>query len=95
MGASIIWGALVIYLVILQNLTKALILFFLGVFGISLVDNFLKPLFIGEKTKLPYLLLFLGILGGLEAYGFVGIFLAPTLLSLFFALIKIYRTKFF
>ena len=62
---------------------------------ISLVDNILKPLLIGEKTKLPYLLLFLGILGGLQIYGLMGIFLAPAILSLFFVLIKIYQEEIF
>ena len=94
MGASLVWGFFVIYLIFLQQYTKALILFFLGTCVISLVDNLLKPLFIGGKTKLPYLVLFLGILGGLSLYGFVGIFLAPTLLSLFFALIELYKEKF-
>ena len=95
MGASLVWLSFVIYLLILKQFTKALVLFFLGTGIISLVDNILKPMFIGQRTKLPYLVLFLGILGGLELYGFVGIFLAPTLISLFFALIKIYREKFF
>ena len=94
MGASLVWGSFVVYLLVTQQHTKALVLFFLGTFIISLVDNLLKPFFIGEKTKIPYLVLFLGILGGLSLYGFVGIFLAPTLISLFFALIKIYREKF-
>ena len=93
-GTSLVWGSFVIYLVALQQFHSAVLLFFLGTFVISLVDNFLKPFFIGEKTKLPYLVLFLGILGGLELYGFVGIFLAPAFLALFFALIKIYRQKF-
>ena len=66
---------------------------FAGAFVISLVDNFLKPTLIGKKTKLPYLLLFLGILGGLRVYGFMGIFLAPAVLSLFFVLIKIYQEE--
>ncbi len=94
MGASLVWGSFVAYLIIVQQFHKAFVLFLLGTFIISLVDNFLKPLFIGEKTKLPYFLLFLGILGGLQLYGFVGIFLAPTLISLFFALVKLYRQKF-
>lgn len=95
MGASLVWGAFVIYLLALQQYGRAILLFLLGTFVISLVDNVLKPLFIGEKTKLPYMVLFLGILGGLSLYGFIGIFLAPTMISLFFALIKIYREKFF
>jgi len=54
----------------------------------------MKPMLIGEKTKLPYLLLFLGILGGLKVYGLLGVFVAPVVLSLFFALIKIYQEEF-
>jgi len=49
---------------------------------------------IGEKTKLPYFLLFFGILGGVKVYGIMGIFLGPLVLSLFFVLIKIYQEKF-
>jgi predicted PurR-regulated permease PerM len=94
LGAPIIWFPFVVYLAFQQAYTKAAVLFFLGAFGISLVDNFLKPILIGEKTKLPYLLLFLGILGGLKVYGLLGVFLAPVVLTLFFALIKIYRERF-
>lgn len=94
MGASLVWVSFVIYLVIIQSYIKAVILFLLGTFLISLIDNFLKPALIGKRTKLPYFLLFLGILGGLKLYGLSGIFLAPILLSLFFALIQIYREEY-
>ncbi len=93
-GTPLVWFPFVIYLICLQQYGKAAALFFLGAFGISLIDNFLKPVLIGKKTRLPYLLLFLGILGGLQVYGLVGIFLAPAVLSFFFSLIKIYREKF-
>jgi predicted PurR-regulated permease PerM len=73
---------------------KAIILAVMGCFVISLLDNIMKPAIIGKKTKLPYFLLFFGIMGGMKLYGLMGIFLAPVILSLFFALIKIYRTKY-
>lgn len=94
LGASFIWLPLVLYLVLLESYTKAIILFIAGALGISLIDNLLKPALIGEKTKLPYFLLFFGILGGIKVYGLMGIFLAPVILSLFFAVVKIYREKF-
>jgi predicted PurR-regulated permease PerM len=93
-GAPLVWVPCVVYLAVNQHMGKAAVLFVLGLFGISMIDNFLKPLLIGEKTKLPYLLLFLGILGGFQVYGLMGMFLAPTVLSLFFVLVKIYRAKF-
>lgn len=93
-GAAAVWVPLTVFLLSQKLYAKALFLLFLGVFVISLADNILKPILIGKKTKLPYLLLLLGIIGGMEVYGLVGIFLAPAVLSLFFALITIYREKF-
>ncbi|OGW78787.1 MAG: hypothetical protein A2Z83_00990 [Omnitrophica bacterium GWA2_52_8] len=93
-GASAIWFPLVLYLIAIKSYAKAIILFIGGLLVISLIDNFMKPMLIGEKTKLPYLLLFLGILGGLKVYGLLGVFVAPVVLSLFFALIKIYQEEF-
>jgi predicted PurR-regulated permease PerM len=94
LGAASVWLPIVAYLFFMHLYVKAIILFVVGCFGISLLDNIMKPAIIGEKTKLPYFLLFFGIMGGMKLYGLMGIFLAPVVLSLFFALIKIYREKY-
>ncbi len=94
LGAASIWAPMAIYFLLMHLFKKAIILFLVGFFVISLLDNIIKPAVIGEKTKLPYFLLFFGIMGGMKLYGLMGIFLAPVVLSLFFALIKIYRTKY-
>lgn len=91
LGAMSVWLPWVIYFFIEHQIAKAVILFLFGSLVISLVDNILKPALIGEKTKLPYFLLLFGILGGIKLYGFLGIFLAPVVLSLFFVLVKIYQ----
>ncbi len=93
-GAVGIWLPICIYLFTVQEYTKALILCLFGILFISMIDNIMKPALIGEKTKLPYFLLFFGILGGMSLYGLMGIFLAPVVLSLFFALVKIYRENY-
>lgn len=93
-GASTVWVPFAVYLFLTQEYTRGIALVVLGTFVISGIDNVLKPMLIGQKAKLPYSLLFLGILGGIQVYGMMGIFLAPALLSLFFVLIKIYREKF-
>lgn len=94
LGAACIWFPIVIYLAAGHFYIKALILFLAGFFLISLLDNIIKPAVIGKKTKLPYFLLFFGIMGGMKLYGLMGIFLAPVVLSLFFSLIKIYRGRY-
>lgn len=93
-GAATIWVPFDIYLFVTHQTTKAVILLLVGILVISLADNILKPILIGEKTKLPIFLLFLGIFGGMKLYGFTGIFLGPVLLSLFFVLAKIYREEY-
>lgn len=90
-GAATVWVPMTIYLFISQQMPKAIILGCIGIFAISLMDNILKPILIGEKARLPLLLLFLGILGGIQIYGFIGLFLGPLVLSLFFVLTRIYR----
>ncbi len=93
-GASAVWVPFAVYLFLTQDYPRGIALLILGVLVISGVDNVLKPMLIGQKAKLPYSLLFLGILGGIHVYGVMGVFLAPALLSLFFVLVKIYREKF-
>ncbi|MCB9799371.1 MAG: AI-2E family transporter [Candidatus Omnitrophica bacterium] len=94
LGAAGVWLPLAVFLFFQQSYLKCVILLVFGFFVISLIDNVLKPALIGEKTKLPFVLLFFGMLGGIKVYGLMGIFLAPVFLSLFFALIKIYQEKY-
>ncbi len=93
-GASTVWVPFTFYLFLTQQTPKAISLAIIGTFVISLSDNLIKPILIGEKTKIPVFLLFLGILGGLHAYGVTGVFLGPVFITLFFALIKIYQDQY-
>jgi predicted PurR-regulated permease PerM len=55
--------------------------------GVSSVDNFIKPWLISHGSDMPFLLIFLGVIGGALAFGFIGVFLGPTLLSVAYRLI--------
>jgi predicted PurR-regulated permease PerM len=55
---------------------------------VSLVDNFVKPMVISGRTQVPTLGAFLGVLGGLAAFGPVGMFLGPVLIALILALLR-------
>ncbi len=59
-----------------------------GLFGISSVDNILRPYLISQGSKLPFALIFCGVIGGALAFGLVGVFLGPTLLAVAFRLIE-------
>lgn len=92
-GAAVVWLPCAIYLGLTSSWGWAVTLILCGVV-ISSVDNFIKPYIIGERTKLPTLFLFLGILGGLQAYGFLGVFLGPVVLATIMAFVSIYRKEY-
>ncbi|MFY9328960.1 MAG: AI-2E family transporter, partial [Georgfuchsia sp.] len=49
-----------------------------GFFIVSMVDNVIKPLIISRGSSMPFALVFLGVLGGVVAFGLIGVFLGPT-----------------
>ena len=59
-----------------------------GFFLISSVDNVLKPMLISRTSNLPFILVLFGVMGGVLAFGFVGVFIGPTLLAIGFSLIQ-------
>jgi len=93
-GTAAVWVPCVFYLFLTSQWVKAVVLLVYGIFIISGVDNVIKPLLIGGRTRLSTLFLFLGILGGLQAYGFLGIFLGPVLLATIVAFVNIYREEY-
>jgi predicted PurR-regulated permease PerM len=64
---------------------------FLAVWGLLLinsVDNFLRPYLISRGAKLPFALILMGVLGGLLAWGIIGLFIGPTLLAVAYSLTR-------
>jgi len=59
-----------------------------GFFIISGVDHVVKPMVISRSSNLPFILVLFGVLGGVLAFGFVGIFIGPTLLAVGLSLLK-------
>ena len=55
--------------------------------GVSSIDNFIKPWLISHGSKMPFLLILFGVIGGALAFGFIGVFLGPTLLAVGYRLI--------
>ena len=87
-GPPLVWGSASLWLYIQGEHGWALFMVLYGFVIISSVDNVLKPLLISRSSNLPILLIVLGILGGIVAFGFIGIFLGPTLLAIALTLLK-------
>lgn len=72
---------------------KGIGLFFYGLLIISTIDNILKPFIVAGKARVHPFLIFIGIIGGLFVFGFVGIFLGPLVLAMFQTLLHIYECE--
>jgi predicted PurR-regulated permease PerM len=91
LGTFSIWGPMTGYLFIQGNYVKGIILLLVGVLGISMVDNILKPIIISGRTKMPTLAVFFSVLGGIKLFGFIGFIMGPLVLALFVSVFEIFR----
>lgn len=90
-GTPVIWIPGSIYLLLSgQNLSGVLLLAW-GFGVVSMVDNFIRPYFISEGSKIHILVIFMGIFGGLYNWGFLGLFIGPLILSLALFVLEAYR----
>lgn len=86
-GTSLVWIPSAIWLGYQGDTGWAVFTAVWGIF-INVADNFVKPYLISQGSGLPIPLIFIGVLGGLLAWGFVGIFVGSTLLVVCFTLLK-------
>jgi len=93
-GPPLVWLSVTGFLLFQGAYVKALIMFGWGIGAIGTADNVIRPLIIGGRTQIPTVFLFFGILGGLQAYGFLGLFLGPALIAVLVAFIRIYREEY-
>ena len=89
-GTALVWAPAVVMLAVGGDYTQAGVLLAIGIV-VSSVDNFLKPLLISDQTKLPTLGVFIGVIGGLAAFGIIGLFLGPVVIALALALVDFTR----
>jgi len=91
-GPFVVWGPAALYLLIEGEVLKGMSLAVLGVFGISMIDNFLRPLIVGRRTKIPFLVLFFSVLGGIKLFGIIGFIMGPLILATFVLVVEIFRS---
>ena len=88
-GPPLVWIPVGLWLILSQGETGwGIFLLIWGALVVSSVDNVLKPILISKGSDLPFILVMLGVFGGVIAFGFIGVFLGPVLLALAFAMIK-------
>lgn len=79
-GAAMVWVPAAAWLMLSGEVARGVALAAVGTLGISMVDNVLRPLLLSDKTSANGLVVFLGLLGGASAFGFVGLVIGPIIL---------------
>jgi len=85
-GAPVVWGGLSIWLLVTGEIGYGIGLMLWGIGLVSWMDNIVRPLVISNATQMPFLLVAFGVLGGVLAFGLVGLFVGPVLLAVSLAL---------
>ncbi|MCG6553334.1 MAG: AI-2E family transporter [Candidatus Magnetominusculus sp. LBB02] len=91
-GAMLIWGGVDIFMFLKGEYLHGTILLVLGLFGISMIDNILRPIIVSGRTNISFLLIFFTVIGGLGYFGLIGLILGPLVVVIFLSLFDIFRT---
>jgi predicted PurR-regulated permease PerM len=85
-GAPLIWGSIGIWLLARGDTAAGVGLLLWGALAVSWIDNLVRPLVISGVARIPFLLVLFGVLGGLAAFGLIGLFVGPVILAILLAL---------
>ena len=89
-GAALVWVPAALWLLLSGEITRGIILAIVGVLFISMADNILRPLLLAGRTSASGLVVFLGLLGGAAAFGFIGLVVGPIILVTAGNLIRVF-----
>lgn len=92
-GSATVWVPISIVLLLSGHWLKALLLFAWGAGIVGLVDNVVRPLIVRKGMQLHMILIFFALLGGLRAFGMLGLFVGPVILSVTVAVIGMLRDE--
>lgn len=94
-GSAVVWVPSVGYLFFIGGLGwKPIFLLLWGALVVSTIDNLVRPLAMKEGTEMPGVVLLFAILGGMRAFGFIGLLLGPLIVAMMASMIGIYRELF-
>ncbi len=87
-GTALVWGPAAAYLLYYGMIGKGVFLIIWGVLAVGMIDNFLRPYFISKRLGFHVVLSFIGVVGGMSAFGLLGVFLGPLVLALMIRLLE-------
>jgi predicted PurR-regulated permease PerM len=87
-AAPVVFGVVAVLLAVEGSVGAAITVVVCGTIMLFIADHFVRPAIIGGAARLPFLWVLLGILGGIESFGLIGLFLGPALMA---ALVSLWR----
>ena len=90
LGAFIVWVPAALFLVIDGHWGQAMVLSLWGLIVVGTIDNFLRPILVGQRLQLPTVLAFISVVGGIAVFGPAGLILGPVTLSITMVLLEIW-----
>lgn len=89
-GAAIIWVPAALYLAVTGHWIKAVFLTAWGAVVIGMIDNVLRPRLVGKRAQLHELVIFFSVIGGLQVFGVLGLFVGPVVAAIALALLDVF-----
>jgi predicted PurR-regulated permease PerM len=89
-GAALVWLPVALYFLVTGALWQGLALSAYGVLVIGLVDNLLRPVLVGQDTRLPDYVVMISTLGGMAVFGINGFILGPLIAAMFLSAWQIF-----
>lgn len=84
-GTAIVWVPVAVFMLVAGEVWQGVVLVLFGVFVIGLVDNLLRPILVGQDTRMPDFLVLIATLAGIELFGLNGFIVGPVIAALFLA----------
>ena len=90
LGAWVVWLPVALYLALTGAITKALVLTAIGAGLVGMADNVLRPVLLSGRSSMNGLVTFVALLGGVAAFGFIGLVFGPVVVAVGTALLDAY-----
>ena len=92
-GSWVVWAPAAIWLLLTGQIGRGVTLIVIGAGVVGLVDNFLRPALLSGRTQLNGLLVFVSLLGGISAFGFLGLVLGPVIMATAIGMLDVYTQE--
>ena len=92
-GAFLVWFPAAMYKLVLGEVFNGIGLLLYGLFVISTIDNIIRPKIVGSKGEIHPILVLLGVLGGLEVFGLLGMIIGPLVLAILVVFLSLYVSE--